>query len=105
MTRKEFYDYLIYDMKCQQFPPNEFGMANAIGFKNEKTQKEAYLDTPIDNRRMRDFTIGQICFQLGVEPPPGLEHIKKVVDQVANTDFSRFPPKPKGVKHNPPSLN
>lgn len=104
MTRKEVYDYL-REQGCDIFPPNEFGKANCIGFLNPKTKLEAYLDTPIDDRRMRDFTIGQICAQLGVEPPPGLEHVKSVIDEIAQTDFSGFPPKKKGSKPDQSSLN
>ena len=105
MTRKEFYNYLVKDIKCDQFPLSEFGTGRAIGIKNPKTGKEAFIDTPIDEKEMRIFTIGQICAQLGIEPPPGLEHIKGVVDKIANTDFSGFPPKPKGAKGDTPSMN
>ena len=91
---------------CEQFVPNELGTFNFIGIRNPKTNLEIFFDTPIDDSRMKDFTIGQLSAQLGLEPPPGLEHVKKIVDDIANTDFSEgFPPIKKGGDKNRPSLN
>lgn len=92
MTRKDFFDYL-KESGCETFPPNEYGEANCIGILNPKTKAEAYLDTPIDEREMRPFTIGQLCSQLGVEPPDCAVHVKPMIEEIAKTDFTRFSPK------------
>lgn len=103
MTRREVYNYFIKKHKCDQFLPNEYGKANCIGIRNPQTRLEIFFDTPIDDSRMKDFTIGQLSAQLGLEPPPGLEHVKGIVDAIAKTDFSEFPPKNKN--EDKPSLN
>lgn len=104
MTRKEVYNYFV-KKGFEQFPPNEFGKANCIGFRNPATGLEIYMDTPINDSPMRDFKVGQLCSQIGAEPPPGLEHIKPIVDEIAQTDFTGFPPKKKGAESAGPSLN
>lgn len=98
MTRREFFEHL-KQKGCEFFPPNEYGEANCIGVRNPATKQEAYLDTPIDDRRMRDATIGQMCSQLGVDFPECSRFVKPIIDEIANTDFSGDIPQPKKTRY------
>jgi len=99
MTRREFYIYL-QGASCEFFPLNENTTSFSIGIRNPATGREAFMDMPIDERKMRDAKIAQICTQLGVEIPACSHFVKPLIDEIANTDFSAYPPKLKG-KINP----
>jgi len=69
MTRSDLYDWLKLH-KCEIEPlPEINNTANSIRFVNPKTKGKAYLQSPINNKQVKDYTVCQICTLLGIEIP------------------------------------
>jgi hypothetical protein len=80
MTRREFYDYLL-SQNCDQIPPSEFSKANVIGFNGPSGP--VFLDTPIDDKEMKEAQICLAVVRLGIQPPPAFKDVQPVFDELA----------------------
>ncbi len=81
MTREDFLDYLQVH-GCTIFPLSEYGRANCIGIRNPATERQAFMDTPIDGREMRAATVCQISFKLGIEVPQCAKHAEQLIGHI-----------------------
>jgi hypothetical protein len=88
MTREDLLDYLI-SYNCKTFPLSEYGRANCVGIKNPSTKRNAYLDTPIDSKRVKDATVCQICVQLGVEIPECAKAAEPLIHHIKNKNYKK----------------
>lgn len=87
MTRAEFYKYLIKN-NCETFPLTEFGRATAVGIRNKKNDKTAYLDTPLDGRPIKAASVCQVCVRIGIAIPESDMHAENLINFIKNKDFN-----------------
>lgn len=84
MTRADLVDWL-KAQGCEQQPfdgVNHTG--RSIKFYHPKTRRYAYIDLPIDDREVPDYTVAHICDNLFIDIPDCVADQKDVVDGIKN---------------------
>lgn len=91
MTRADLVDWLIAN-GCEHMPLEGVNHSGrVIKFRNPKTNRHTYIDTPIDDKELPDFLIAQTCEQLLISSPDCAEQHKPLVKEIRE----RFSPKGK----------
>lgn len=80
MTRRELYDY-VRAQGCTQRPLSE-GKAPVIYFDNPRTGREFWLNLPIDDRPVKDFTVYKMCLELGIPLPAHTSYLDGMQDKI-----------------------
>lgn len=89
MTREDLYDWLtVHKCTVEPLPTNTKG--NAIKMFNPSTNRYAYIDTPINDKPVNDYTVCKICFILGVECPDECSHMKPLTTFIKNKHYPDF---------------
>ena len=87
MTKSDLYDWIRSHNCIQKQLPSY--KANVIMFENPKSGREAWLDLPIDDSEVRDFTIVRICGNLGIPYPSYLSYMKTLDDKIQDDFFNK----------------
>jgi hypothetical protein len=82
VTRRELYRY-IRAQGCHQTALPE-GKAHVIYFENPITGATAWLNLPIDDRPVRDYTVFKLCLDLGIPIPSHTAYMGGLQDQIDN---------------------
>lgn len=78
MTRADLVDWIkVHGCVIELLPE---GRARAVKFYNPKNNSHAFLDTPVDDREEKDYTVCRICVLLGIPIPDCAQHMKKIND-------------------------
>jgi hypothetical protein len=80
MTKQDFLDYLVKH-GCELIPTKEHEPL-VIFILNPHNRQEAFLDLPIDNRQLRDYTILRICTKLCVPVPDQMRYLSDLDDRI-----------------------
>jgi len=80
VTRRELYRY-IRAQGCNQTALPEI-KAHVIYFENPRTGAKAWLNLPIDERPVKDYTVFKICLDLGIPIPAHTEYMGTLQDQI-----------------------
>ncbi len=86
MTRADLFDWIMAH-GCNQQPLYEY-KAKVIYFINPKTGAKAWLNLPIDERPVRDYTIYRICLSLQIPIPTQSDYMKEIVEKI-NDQFKK----------------
>lgn len=68
---------------CTVEPIEEY-KARVIHVVNPRTGATAWINLPINNQPVRDFTVYRTCFNLGIPIPDCVDHMKDVHDIIEN---------------------
>ena len=83
MTKQELLNWVI-SYGCLIIPIAEY-KARVIMLNNPKTDGESWIELPIDNSKVRDYTIFRICSNLGIPAPDRTLYMKSLDDQIEDT--------------------
>lgn len=86
MSREDLFDWIMAH-DCEQVPLKEY-QAKVIFFRNRKTNKEAWIDLPINKYEVRDFTVIRVCSRLGIPFPECSKHMQPFNDHIESLHFS-----------------
>ncbi len=86
MTRADFYDWLIAH-KCTIEPLSEDTRGNIIKVKSPRSNTYVYLDTPINNKQMKCFTVCQMCHQLYIPIPEVCKESESLAIEIKKTHY------------------
>jgi hypothetical protein len=86
MTRADFYDWLIVN-KCTIAPLPEDTRGNVIKVTSPHANSHVFLDTPINERPMRCFTVCTMCHQLYIPIPDPCKSIEQVVIDIKKRHY------------------
>jgi len=81
---------LVLSYGCKQEPLEEH-KAKVIKFTNPKTSLEVYLNLPIDERPVRDYTVCDICSKLGIPVPAQADYMKDMHNDIKKNHKSKKP--------------
>ena len=79
MTRADLYDW-VRSHGCDTIPLEEH-KAKVIKVVNRKNGTEAYINLPIDERPVFDFTVCKVCSKLSIPIPTHVEYVKPFHDR------------------------
>jgi len=82
MTREDLYEW-VTSKGCTLLPIPEH-KANVIFIENPKNGLEYWLNLPIDNRPVRDYTVYRTCTELGIEVPTCATYMKPLHEKIKN---------------------
>lgn len=80
MTKQELLDYLVM-YGCELRPTRDHEPL-VIFILNPRNGQEAFLDLPINNRQLRDYTILRICTKLCIPVPDPMRYLSDLDDQI-----------------------
>jgi tRNA A-37 threonylcarbamoyl transferase component Bud32 len=89
MTRADLYDWLKVH-GCTTEPLPEHTRGNVVKIINPKTNRHTYLDTPLNETRINDYTICKICSQLGIEIPDDCKSMKPIHDFIKKKHYPDY---------------
>ncbi len=84
MTRADLYDW-IRSYGCEIIPLPEH-KANIIHVKNPKNGHMYWINLPIDERLVRDFTVFKVCNELCIPVPTHATYMKSIHDDIENEE-------------------
>jgi hypothetical protein len=80
VTRRELYNY-VRAQDCFQTALPE-GKAHVVYFENRVTEAKAWLNLPIDDRPVKDYTVYKLCLDLGIPIPDHAAYWGDTQDQI-----------------------
>ena len=80
MTRADLFDW-VKAHGCDIIPLEEY-KAKVIKVVNRKNGNEAYINLPIDDRPVFDFTVCKVCSKLSIPIPRHVEYVKPFHDRL-----------------------
>lgn len=84
MTRVDLYDWL-KSCGCNFNPIQEY-KANVIYVENPKTGAQYWINLPIDERPVRDFTVYKTCVSLCIPIPTDVAYMEDVQTKIEEED-------------------
>ena len=84
MTRADLYDWL-QSHGCTFSPIQEY-KANVIYVENTQRCLQYWINLPIDERPVRDFTVYKTCMSLCVPIPKHVEYMEDVANRIEEDD-------------------
>jgi len=88
MTRADFYDWLIVH-KCTIAPLPEDSRGNIIKVLSPHSNSYVYLDTPINDKPMKCYTVCTMCQQLYIPIPEPCKPIEPLAIEIKNRHFPK----------------
>jgi len=80
MTKADLYDWVV-SQGCETKTLPEY-KANVLLFVNPKTGNKGWIDLPIDDKPLRDYTICKVCCDLQIQLPTSTAYMKPLYDKI-----------------------
>jgi len=88
MTRADFYDWLIVH-KCTIMPLLGDTRGNIIKVKSPYSNSYVYLDTPINDKPMKCYTVCTMCHQLYIPIPEPCKQLESLAIEIKNKHYPK----------------
>ena len=85
MTRADLFDW-IRSHGCIPEPLPEH-KAHVIMITNPRNDREAWINLPINNTEVNDYTIFLICNRLGIPIPTCANYMRDLHNRIENEDY------------------
>jgi len=87
MTRRDLYDWVI-SQGCEAKPIPEH-KAKVIYFLNPNTGAKYWINLPINDTLVKDYTVYRTCCNLGIVVPDHVTYMSQVNDAIEKVDKKR----------------